>query len=497
MTMTRSNPIPLNATTLNSLATAVQVPSYDRSKLAQSIVHIGVGGFYRAHQCVYLDDLLNKGHTEWAYCGVGLLPHDAAMRDALLPQDCLYTVVERSADGDAPRVIGSLLNYLHAPENPEAVLEKMASPDTRIVSMTITEGGYYVNEATGEFNDTHPDIVHDLQHPQQPKCSFGYLVEALDRRRQRGLPPFSVMSCDNLQHNGTIAKKMITAFARRRDPALADWMEQHCAFPNSMVDRITPATTDEHRALLKEKFGLEDRWPVVTEPFLQWVIEDNFPGGRPAWEDVGAQMTSDVLPYEKMKMRLLNASHQAMCYIGMLLGYQFAHETMQDERIRKLVRIMMDDEVTPLLTPPFGINLEAYKQTLIERFSNPTIRDQLPRIGTEGSARIPGFILPSVLDALQRGGQIKIMCFTVAAWFRYLTGSDDQGHKLPINDPLAEKLQEHAKRGGRDASVMLGLSEIFGQDLITSTAFVDQVQQALNSFYDKGAEATLIEYVGA
>ena len=495
--MSDTHPIPLNEANLSRLSAEVRVPRYDRSKVAQSIVHIGVGGFYRAHQCVYLDDFLNQGNTDWGYCGVGLLPRDGDMRDALLPQDYLYTVVERSADGDDPRVIGSLLNYLHAPENPEAVLEKLASPNTLIVTMTITEGGYYVNEATGEFNDTHPDIVHDLQHPREPKCSFGYLAEALDRRRRRGLQPFTVMSCDNLQHNGTVAKKMLLAFIERRDPALASWVSEHCAFPNSMVDRITPATTDEHRALIREKFALQDRWPVVTEPFLQWVIEDNFPGGRPPWEEVGAQMTLDVLPYEKMKMRLLNASHQAMCYIGMLLGYQFTHQTMEDVRIRKLVRMMMDDEVTPLLTPPHGIDLGAYKKTLIERFANPMIGDQLSRIGTEGSARIPGFILPSVLDALSRGGRIKVLSFTVAAWFRYLNGTDDQGRKLPIIDPLAETLQEHAQRGGRDASVMLNLSEIFSKKLLTATAFVDEVQHALHSFYDRGAEVTLNDYVGS
>ena len=461
-----------------------------------SLLHIGVGGFYRAHQAVYLDDLLQQpGNTAWGYCGIGLLPQDAAMRDALQSQDCLYTVVERSASGDRARVIGSLLNYLHAPQDPEAVLNALASPQTRIVSLTITEGGYYVNEGTGEFNDAHPDIVHDLQHPRQPKCSFGYLVEALSRRSANGLGPFTVMSCDNLQHNGDVARKMILAFAERRDPGLAAWLREHCAFPNSMVDRITPATTDEHRALLREKFGLTDAWPVATEPFKQWVIEDNFPGGRPAWEKVGAQMTADVLPYEKMKMRLLNASHQAMCYIGMLLGYEFAHEAMQDARIRKLVRTMMDVEVTPLLQAPAGIDLERYKQSLIERFSNPTIRDQLSRIGTEGSARIPKFVLPSIVDALSRGTPVKLLSFTVAAWFRYLTGTDDAVREMPVIDPMAEKLQERARRGGRDPGFMLGMRELFGDELPRSPAFADEVKRALASFYDAGAKATLAAYI--
>lgn len=498
MTESASNPIGLNQANLGRFSSAVQIPTYDRRSVARSIVHIGVGGFFRAHQAVYLDDLLHRpGHAEWGYCGVGLLKHDERMRDVLLPQDCLYTVVERSADGDRARVIGSLLDFLHAPSDPEAVLEKMASPDCRIVSLTITEGGYYVNEGTGEFNDTHPDIVHDLQHPHQPQCSFGYLAEALDRRRARGLPPFTVMSCDNLQHNGDVARKMLLAFVERRDPTLSRWLAENGAFPNSMVDRIVPATTDEHRALVKEQFGIEDAWPVGTEPFKQWVIEDNFPNGRPAWEDVGAQMTSDVLPYEKMKMRLLNASHQAMCYIGMLLGYQYAHEAMADPRIRKLVQSMMDEEVTPLLTTPAGIDLDVYKQTLIERFSNPTIRDQLSRIGTEGSARIPKFVLPSIVEQLQRGGPSRLLTFTVACWFRYLTGTDDQGRTMPVIDPMKDKLMEHARRGGRDPGAMLSLNELFGAALTGSPVFVDQLRQALESFYDQGTEATLARYVGS
>jgi len=498
--MTETVSIPLNSANLRQLAPAVRTPGYDRAAVAQSIIHIGVGGFYRAHQAVYLDDLLHQpGNAGWGYCGVGLLPHDRGMRDALLPQDCLYTVVERSAAGDQARVIGSLLNYLYAPDDPEAVLEKMASPACRIVALTITESGYYVNEGTGEFNADHPDIVHDLQNPHRPRCSFGYLLEAVDRRRQRGLGPFTIMSCDNLQHNGAVARKMLLAFAERREPELGRWLAEHGAFPNSMVDRITPATTDAHRALVRERFGIQDAWPVVTEPFMQWVIEDRFPTGRPAWERVGAQMTGDVLPYEKMKMRLLNASHQAMCYIGMLLGYSFAHEAMDDPQIRKLVQTMMDVEVTPLLSPLPGVSLEDYKHTLIERFSNPTICDQLHRIGTEGSARIPKFVLPSILEELSRNGPVKLLSFTVAAWFRYLAGgNDDQGRPLPtVIDPLTEQLQERARRGGREPDAVLSLAEIFGETLPQSPAFVDEVRRALHGFYDQGARATLSDYVGS
>ncbi len=494
--MSNRGPIKLKTSNLTRLSPRVQVATYDRKGVTDSLVHIGVGGFFRAHQAVYLDDLLQRpGNSEWGYCGVGLLPHDAGVRDALQSQDCLYTLLERSADGDRARVIGALLNYLHAPQDPEAVLKKLASPRTRIVSLTITEGGYYVNEGTGEFNDKHPDILHDLDHPRQPKCSFGVLLEALDRRRRHGLEPFTLMSCDNLQHNGDLTKRMLLAFAELRDPELARWLGEHCAFPNSMVDRITPATTDEHRALLREEFNLEDAWPVVTESFSQWIIEDNFPSGRPAWETAGAQMTTDVLPYEKMKLRLLNAGHQALCYIGMLLGYEFAHEAMQDVRIRKLVKTMMDVEVTPLLPIPVGIDLEAYKKSLIARFSNPAIRDQLSRIGTDGSAKIPGFVLPSIVEALRQGTSAKLLCFTVAAWFRYFAGTDDTGRPIPIVDPMADRLREHARTGWRDADVMLSMRDIFGEELLQNPAFTREIKRALASFYDEGAEKTLADYI--
>ncbi len=483
----------LGSASLKQLAGDVQVPSYDRRGLPHSIVHMSVGGFHRAHQAVYLDDLLGRGEREWAICGVGLLPQDDRMRDALRSQDCLYTVVERSAAGDRARVIGSIVEYLFAPAERELVLERMAAPTCRIVSLTITEGGYYINQGTGEFNAAHPDIQHDLSHPHAPTCSFGYLAEALDRRRGRGLPPFTIQSCDNLQNNGEVARRMFLAFAGQRDPSLRGWLEERGAFPNAMVDRITPATTDEHRAMVKEKFGIADGWPVVTEPFKQWVIEDHFPLGRPAWEQVGAQMTSDVLPYEKMKIRLLNASHQALCYIGMLLGQRYAHETMADEDIRRLVEHMMEVEVTPLLPEVPGIDLGAYKRTLVERFANPTLRDQLARIGTEGSARIPKFVLPSIEEQLARGGPIQALTFTVAAWFRYLTGTDDAGAALPINDPLADELTRRARAGREDPRALLGLRELFGDTLPRSAAFTALLERDLRALYRDGPRRALAE----
>lgn len=481
----------LNDTALASLPPGVPGPAYAREKVARSIVHIGVGGFFRAHQAVYLDRLLHlPGNAAWGYAGVGLLPADAAMRDVMAAQNCLYTVIERSAAGDVPRVIGALLAFLYAPDDPEAVLEKMADPGTRIVALTITEGGYYVNQGTGAFDATHPDIVHDLAHPHAPRGAFGYLAEALDRRRARGLAPFTIMSCDNLQHNGDVARAMLLAFMALRDPGLSTWLAQEGAFPNSMVDRITPATTDAHRALLLEKFGLQDAWPVVTEPFMQWVIEDNFPGGRPAWELVGAQMTDDVLPYEKMKLRLLNAGHQAICYLGMLFGYTTADEAIADPDILALLTRTMALEAAPLLTPPAGIDLAQYQRTVIERFANPVMRDQLARIGTEGSARIPKFVLPSVREQLARGGPITLLCFTVACWLRYLNGTAEDGSAMPLNDPYADRLREHALRGGADATVLLSLREFFGE-LPDQPRFVAEVSTALANIYRLGARAAL------
>ncbi len=486
--------IRLSQSGLKLLSGKVRVPAYPREHVTHSIVHIGVGGFHRAHQAVYLDDLLHEpGNSEWGICGVGLLEGDSLMRDALLPQDCLYTVVECSAAGEKARVIGSLLNFLYAPDDPQAVIEKMASPECRIVSLTITEGGYYINQGNGEFDDRHPDIVHDLAHPHEPRCSFGYLAEAFERRRKRGLPPFTLMSCDNLQQNGDVTRKMFLAFTGRRDPGLRGWLADECAFPNSMVDRITPATTDEYRSMLRVKYGIDDAWPVVTEPFRQWVIEDRFPIGRPAWERVGAQMTSDVLPYEKMKIRLLNAGHQAICHVGRLLGYRTVHEAMAHAQIRKLVRDLMDVEVTPLLPEVHDVDLEEYKETLLERFANPAINDQLARIGMEGSARMPKFVIPSIIEQLSRGGPIRLLSFTVACWFRCLAGLDDYGREIPLVDPLADRLRDLARRGGSDPRALLTLGELFGPVLPESPVFIASVAHALRSLSEMGAAGALHE----
>ena len=481
---------------LKSLPAEVEVPRYDRKAPARVIVHIGVGGFHRAHQATYLDDLRTLGNSPaWSLCGVALLKQDLRIYNVMKQQDCLYTVVRRSRLGDSARVVGAITQILFAPEDSEAVLEKMASPECGIVTMTITEGGYYFHQGTGGFDHEHPDIVHDLRDPLHPVGVFGYLAEALDRRRRRGLRPFTLQSCDNLQGNGDVLKTMFLAFAQLRDPELAQWVAEKAAFPNSMVDGIVPVTTQELRDLVATKWGIEDQWPVVTETWRQWVIEDHFCDGRPEWEKVGAQMTHDVLPYEKMKLRLLNAGHQALGYIGLLCGHEFVHQTMEDERIRTLVRSMMDLEVTPLLSPVPGVDLEAYKSELIERFGNPAIGDQLSRIVTEGSARIPKFVLPSIVEALAQGRPIHRLAFTVAAWFRYLLGQDG-GKLLPINDPLAATLQDLARKGGTDPRPLLSRSDLFGNQLPNSKPFVDEVEKTLKSFAEKGTEASLNRVLG-
>jgi mannitol 2-dehydrogenase len=488
-----TGPVRLNAANLAGLPAAVRIPRYERGGIVPGVVHIGVGGFFRAHQAVYLDDLLLAGGTapRWGVCGVGLLEQDARMRDVLQLQDCLYTVLECGAEGEQARVIGSLLQYLHAPGNADAALEKMAASETRIVSLTITESGYYLDHATGSFDEHHPDIVRDLENPHEPRCSFGYLAEALDRRRRRGLAPFTLMSCDNLQQNGEVARRMLLAFAELRDPALRAWMEAHCAFPNSMVDRITPMTGDRHRALLRERYGVEDAWPVVTEPFRQWVIEDDFPGGRPAWERAGAELTSDVLPYEKIKIRLLNAGHQAICHLGRLLGYETVHEAVADPQIREFLQRLMDEEISPLLPAVPGMELEPYRKTLLVRFSNPAINDQLSRIGMEGSARMPKFIFPSIVEQLERGGPVQLLSFTVACWFRCLAGKDDKGREIPLLDPIAGNLRERALRGGADPRPLLSTPGLFPEDLTRAGRFTAHLSQDLRNLYLLGARKSV------
>ncbi len=483
----------LSAKTLDRIAERVPVPTYDRSAVRRGIVHVGVGGFHRAHQAAYLDALMDRGEArEWGITGVGLLPGDARMAEALHAQDCLYTLVVKHPDGSLePRVVGSMVDYLFAPEQPAAVLDAMVDPATRIVSLTITEGGYHVNQVTGDFDASDPDVAHDLQATEElPRSAFGFVVEALRRRRDAGTAPFTVMSCDNIQGNGTVAHTMICAFARLRDPELADWIEQHVAFPNSMVDRITPVTTDADRTMLADRFGIDDRWPVVCEPFTQWVLEDRFPAGRPPLERVGVQVVDDVEPYELMKLRLLNASHQALCYLGYLAGYRYAHEVCADPLFVEFLLGYMDDEGTPALAPVPGVDLHAYKRQLVERFANPEIRDTLARLCAESSDRIPKWLVPVVRHNLDTGGEVRRSALVIASWARYAEGVDEAGEPIEIVDRRRDQVMARAARQREDPLAFLRDRDLFG-DLVDQPRFTEQYAAALDSLHRVGARATL------
>jgi mannitol 2-dehydrogenase len=482
---------PLNAETLAGFAhDGVAVPTYDREGVRTGIVHFGVGGFHRAHQAMYVDTLLESGQaTEWAITGVGLLPGDKRMRDVLRAQDFLYTLVVKDPDGTMhPRVIGSIVDYLFAPDDPEAVLRLLTEATTRIVSLTITEGGYLVNQTTGEFDADDPSIQPDLRPGAVPTTAFGFITEALARRRAAGVEPFTVMSCDNIQGNGEVAHRMIGAFARLKDPELADWLEEHVTFPNSMVDRITPVTTEHDRELVAERFGVEDGWPVVCEPFTQWVLEDRFPTGRPPFEAAGAQVVPDVEPYELMKLRLLNASHQALCYLGYLSGYRYAHEVCSDPLFTGFLLGYMDDEATPTLAPVPGVDLAAYKHQLIERFANPEIRDTLARLCAESSDRIPKWLLPVVRANLVTGAPIRRSALVVAAWARYAEGVDEAGEPIEIVDRRKDLLVKRAQAD--DPLEFLRDPDLFG-DLVAQQRFTDAYVDALESLHARGARATL------
>lgn len=482
----------LNAHTLDDFIEDVDVPTYDRTGITAGIVHFGVGGFHRAHQAMYVDRLLRQGEaSEWGICGVGVLPSDSRMKDVMAKQDCLYTLALRHADGEwDTRVIGSIVEYLFAPDDPEAVIEKMASDAVKIVSLTITEGGYNFSATTGEFDAENPAVKADLVDGAVPATTFGLVIEALARRRARGQKPFTVMSCDNIEGNGHMAKSTFTAFARLKDPALADWIETEARFPNSMVDRITPVTTPEVVQGLSEKYALDDAWPVAAEPFTQWVLEDSFTLGRPRFEDVGVQVVEDVTPYELMKLRLLNASHQALCYFGYLSGYRLVHEVAQDPLFAEFLLSYMNDEASPTLQPVPGIDLADYKKTLIERFSNPEIRDTVARLCAESSDRIPKWLLPVIRKNLETGGQIRLATAVVASWARYAEGVDEQGEPIDIVDGLKDSLVPLAQKQKDDPTAFIANRAVFG-DLIDDERFVAEFTEQLASLHSIGARATL------
>ncbi len=490
--MTDAVPVALSAAALGVLDPAVARPTYDRSRLAVGVVHLGVGGFHRAHEAMYLDALMNQGTAlDWALCGVGVLPHDRRIIETLQAQDGLYTLVVKHPDGRLePRVIGSIAQLLFAPEDPQAVLDRLVDPGTRIVSLTITEGGYLVNQVTGEFNASDPSIQDDLAEGAMPTTAFGFITAALAQHRQAGTQPFTVMSCDNLPDNGDVAKRMICAFARLKDPGLADWMQENVAFPNCMVDRITPVTSPEDIERLAEQFGVADGWPVVCEPFTQWVLEDRFSRGRPALEEAGVQLVDDVVPYELMKLRLLNAGHQALCYLGYLAGYRYAHEVSQDPLFANFLLAYMEREGAVTIPPVPGIDLDAYRHQLVERFANPEVRDTLARLCAESSDRIPKWLVPVIQHNLRTGGEIERSALVVAAWARYAEGVDEHGAVIDIVDRAKDRVMAAAASQGEDPLAFLRQRDFFG-DLVEDERFTTAYAQALKSLHENGARLTL------
>ncbi|HEY4624607.1 MAG TPA: mannitol dehydrogenase family protein [Blastococcus sp.] len=480
---------PLRQETLGQHDDRLIVPTYDRSALTPAVVHFSVGGFHRSHQLLYFDEVAQRRISDgWGVVGVGL--HSRHMKDALAPQDHLYTVVERSSDGERARVVGVMVDYHYAPDDPATVLDVLTDERTRMVSLTITGSGYRLCPQTGAFDPDDVDIQWDLAETHRPRTVFGYLVEALDRRRRAGLPPFTVVSCDNMHRNGDAARAAVVGFARLRDEVLARWITDRVAFPSSMVDRITPHTTREQREAVARRYGVDDNWPVITEPFSQWVIEDTFCNGRPPLDRVGVRFVADVARYELMKTRLLNAGHCALGYLGSLAGHSSIDRVMADPVFARYIELMMDVEVTPLLPPPDGIDLAGYKRTLLERFANPAIADQLSRLCRRGSTKMPHHLLPSLREALAGDRPHGLLTLAVAAWFRYLRGVDADGHPLAIDDPRAELLQQLARDGDGDPRPLLGERAIFG-DLGDNPVFVAELAAALDQLERDGVRATV------
>jgi mannitol 2-dehydrogenase len=477
---------------LSLLSRAVATPSYDRREIRVGIVHFGVGGFHRSHEAMYLDRLMNQGLAlDWGICGIGVMPSDAAMNDALVAQDGLYTLVTRHGLGEREaRVIGSIVDHIYAPREPERVLDVLADPNTRIVSLTVTEGGYNIDPLSGRFDVNNPVILADLVPGVMPSTMFGYVVEALRRRRARGIPPFSVMSCDNVQGNGEVSRSSTVAFAAMIDPELAEWISSEVAFPSSMVDRITPTTTSQDIDELLEGFGIDDAWPVICEPFSQWVLEDEFVDGRPPLEEAGVQITDNVGPYELMKLRLLNAGHQAMAYSGFLSGYVYAHEAASDAVFVEYLLGYMNDEARPTLDDVPGIDLDEYVLTLISRFSNPAIRDSLARLCAFSSDRIPKWVLPVIRANLIAGREVDRGVAIVASWARYAEGIDERGQAIDVRDALRDELTARAREQADDPLVFVRNPQLFG-DLAENPMFARSYAAILKSFHSIGVRQSL------
>ena len=476
-----------------TLPASVQLPQYDRQQLRSRIVHFGFGAFHRAHQALLTNRVLNQHGGDWGICEISLFSGDVLMSQ-LRQQDHLFTVMEKSAAGNQPIIIGAVHECLNAKlDSLAAIIEKFCEPQVAIVSLTITEKGYCIDPATGHLDLTQPRIVHDLQSPDEPHSAPGILVEALSRRRERGLPAFTVLSCDNIPDNGHVVKNAVLDMATRRDPQLASWIAEHVSFPGTMVDRIVPAATDASLAEITAELGVEDPCAISCEPFIQWVIEDNFVAGRPDWGSVGAQMVDDVLPWEEMKLRMLNGSHSFLAYLGYLAGYAHISDCMQDASYRRAARHLMMAEQAPTLRIS-GVDLGAYADSLIERFSNPALQHRTWQIAMDGSQKLPQRLLDGIRIHLRQGSAWPLLALGVAAWMRYVSGVDDAGNAIDIRDPLAEKIRAIVGNSNDENRVaaLLTLNEIFGSDLPANPQFVQAVEAAWQSLVREGARQAVL-----
>jgi len=491
MTTLMRTKVALSNSTLAQLDDSIERPKYVRAQTLPRLVHIGAGAFNRSHLAVYLDDLLGMtSEPRWGEVGVGLRPPDREIHDGLDAQDHLYSLMQMESGDERLRVVGSLFEHLYAPDQPEAVLTRMSAAECSIISLTVTEGGYFIEDATKRFRFESADIRHDLEHPQAPVTWLGYVAEAAERRRATEHGPFTLLSCDNLQGNGAIARRALLAFAELRGGGLAQWIERNVTFPCSMVDRITPRTTEENRGVILDRFGVLDRAPVVCEPFRQWVLEDSFAAGRPAFEHVGAEITSAVAPYEKMKMRILNGGHSALGYFADLLGIEFIHEAATDLQLHQLLVAYMD-EVKPVVPRLPGIDLDGYTATVVHRFSNTAIRDQVPRICSEGCAKVAKFLVPPLTDLLGAGRMPRVLPLVIAGWLHYQRGLDEQGRAMTMADGQAGLLKPFTQAGCMDARLVLAESAIFGSLAAEFPAWAARVQQYLQLLRASGVRSAI------
>ena len=467
--------------------------NYSRSQVSAGILHIGVGNFHRAHAEYYTNLLLeNASQQQWGICGAMLLPGDEPLYRSLKSQEQIYTLTVCGRDGvDEAYRIGSLVELYWAMEEAEAILAKIADKSIRIITLTITEGGYNMEKSTGEFILDDPTIQHDLQNPLSPKTVFGFIAEGLRRRKALGNGPITILSCDNLQHNGNTARKAFCTFFKAQDEELAAWVAENVTFPNSMVDRITPATRPEDIVRLNEKNGTEDKAPVYCEDFIQWVIEDNFIAGRPAWESVGAEFTDDVTAYENMKLSLLNASHTLLSYPSFLSGYRKVDDAMHDERIAKFVRVFMDEDITPYVPAPGNTDLELYKQTLVERFGNRSVSDQVARLCFDGISKFPVYVMPNLIKMITDGAELKRVAYLIAAYRHYLKYKvDDKGASFEVAEPWLTA-EDEALIASDNPVDFLGLSAFSSTDLKASQAFVELYLQMVSDIKQQGAMPVL------